>query len=157
MGRGGGLPRSGWRGEPEVDQRACVGYLRGPLGSVFVSCSLCHAAVTARAWHKLGTELQGCPEAPEAAAGPQHRAEGVWEGKPSRRCWMQPGVAVTVRCPCPGWFQARLTRHRHCVLRGNSFSSLSLPLPWGELSSVCLFISADLYKAAVRVSSFFNS
>lgn len=78
----GGLSGSGWRGEPEVDQRACVGYLKGPLGSVYGSCSLCHAAVTARAWHKHWTKLQGCPEALETAVGPQHGAEGVWKGKP---------------------------------------------------------------------------
>lgn len=34
VGRGGGLPSGGWGRRPEVDQRACFGYLGAPWGSV---------------------------------------------------------------------------------------------------------------------------
>lgn len=59
VGRGGGLRSSGWRGEPEVHERACVGYLGAPWRSVFGSRFPCDAAVTARARQKHRTKLQG--------------------------------------------------------------------------------------------------
>lgn len=96
LGRGGGSRSSGWRGEPEVHGRACVGYSGAPWGSVFGSCFPRHTAITARAWHKCRPKLRDCPESLATAVGPQRWAEGVCKGKPSCSCWTQAGVAVTV-------------------------------------------------------------
>lgn len=151
VGRGGACPAVGGEG----GRRLIKGHLLviwGPLGA---ACLAPAAPVRLQTQRGHETNTGGSSGAVlnllELLLGLSTGQKGFGKGNQAVAAGCRPVLPSPYAAPCSPAL-AGLRRDSHgssrrdqgAFLRGKSFSSLSHQLPWGELSSVCLLICADL-------------